>query len=558
MPRGASLLALILAVGLLSLSCTEVGPEKPFVNTPPETQITNIAPGNVTTVYFMGRDEDGTIEGYEWSFDGGPWSDVASATQFDTALVYGGPDEIHTFRVRAVDDDGARDETPAEKSWGTRDGVVTAAPETEITGGPPSGDMTGTAVLFSWAGSDMDGTVSAFLFAMDNTSAWTEVDATVTNWTYTALSEGGHTFYVKARDNMGMEDPSPAQVSFVVKDDYFVPELLQTAGPTSNGGWFVGADLPFAWAGNADHYSGVIDAYSFALDDAAIDDNLGSPSYGSYGSGWVDITARIYSSALIEAGYHSFYFSVRDAAGAISRASAESISVVPFNPTMGILEMDDVSWFLDDWGDYATDADMDDAITAGFFGGADGVPWPKTHWDVPDEGLPTPDDLAQYSTVIVYTDGGYDSADLGLTFAGYAQAGGNLMVTGYALGAFDPFLFATIHTAGPYGPSDGWIGMEGQPGTAYEGLNIPLVPGYLAAGGRSYNRVYEDSEDTEEIFAQINVTGDTRNCATIWRNPDKGNAAVVVGQSLPFLDQTVDDIKTLGDMFLGDEFGESR
>jgi hypothetical protein len=557
MPKGASFLTSLVAVGLLSVSCTEVGPEKPFVNTPPETQITGVSIGDLTTIYFAGRDDDGTIDGYQWSLDGAPWSEMTTATQLDTAMAYDAIDELHTFRVRAVDDDGAWDETPAEVCFGpSESGVYTAAPETQITGGPPSGEMTGDALLFSWTGTDIDGVVSGYLFTLDQTSGWSEVDASVTSYLYVGLSDGPHTFYVKARDDVGMEDPSPAQVSFVVKGDYFAPQLVQTAGPATKGGWFVGADLPFGWAANADHYYGVIDGYSYCLDDDTAEDDPLSPDYGAYGSGWVDETTVIYSAAEITAGYHSFYFSVRDAGGAITSAVAESVSVVNFAPTMGILEMDDLDWVP---GDYVDDADMDAQITAGFFGGADGTPWPKTHWSVEDDGLPTPDELAQYSSVIVYTDGGYESSALSLTFAGYAQAGGNLMVMGYYLGDFDPFLYETIHIDGPYGPSDGWIGMEGQPGTAYEGLTIPVIPAYLAAG-RTYNRVYapEDDPDAEEIFAQINVTGDTRNCATIWRNPDKGNAAVAVGQSMPFLDQTSDDIKTLGDMFLGDEFGESK
>ncbi len=557
MPKGASLLAWLLIAGLLAVCCTEVGPERPFLNTPPETQITGISIGAMTTIYFSGRDEDGTIDGYEWSFDGGSWSEMSSETHFETELVYESADELHTFEVRAVDDAGAVDETPAEISFGpSASGVVTAAPETEISGGPVSGEMVGTAVPFAWTGSDKDGTVSAFLFTMDNTSAWAEVDASVGGWTFTGLSEGPHTFYVKARDNLGMEDPSPAQVSFVVKDNYFVPQLLQTAGPASGGGWFVGADLPFAWAASADHYYGAIVAYSYALDDDTVDSDAASPDYGAYGSGWVDATSVIYAAADITAGSHSFYFSAKDAAGAITRAAAEAVSVVEFNPTLGILEMDDLDWIP---GDYVDDADMDAQITAGFFGGADGVPWPKTHWSVEDEGLPEPSDLAQYSTVIDYTDGGYDSAELGLTFAGYAQAGGNFMVMGYALDAFDPFLFQTLHVynASVYS-GGGWIGMTGQAGTAYEGLTINGLDAY-ATSGRSYHRVYAEDEEIEEIFAQINVDPtESRNCCTVWRNPDKGNAGIVVGQSMPFLDQTSDDIKTLGDMFLGDEFGESK
>jgi hypothetical protein len=557
MPKGASLLASFLLVGLLSVSCTEVGPEKPFVNTPPETQITGISIGDVTTIYFAGRDDDGTIDGYQWSLDGAPWSEVTSSTQLDTAMSYADLDDLHTFRVRAIDDDAAWDETPAEVSFGpSESGVYTAAPETQITGGPPSGEMTGDALLFSWTGTDIDGAVSGYLHTLDQTSAWTDVDASVTSHLYVGLSDGPHTFYVKARDDVGMEDASPAQVSFVVKGDYFAPQLQQTAGPASRGGWFVGADLPFGWAANADHYYGVIDGYSYALDSAILNNDPLSPDYGAYSSGWVDETTVIYPAAVITAGYHSFYFSARDAGGAITRAVAESLSVVVFNPSLGILEMDDLDWVP---GDYVDDADMDAQITAGFFGGADGVAWPKTHWDVSSDGLPTPDELAQYSSVVLYTDGGYPSAALGLTFAGYAQAGGNFMVMGYALDAFDSFMFQTLHVynASVYS-GGGWIGMSGQAGTAYEGLNIPVIPAYAGAG-RSYHRVYSGDDECEEIFAQVNVDpGETRNCMVIWRNPDKGNAGVVVGQSMPFLDQTVDDVKTLGDMILGDEFGESK
>jgi hypothetical protein len=160
--------------------------------------------------------------------------------------------------------------------------------------------------------------------------------------------------------------------------------------------------------------------------------------------------------------------------------------------------------------------------------------------------------------VVLYTDGGYPSAAMGLTFAGYAQAGGNFMVMGYALDAFDSFLWQTLHVynASVYS-GEGWIGMTGQEGTAYEGLTVPVIPAY-ATGGRFYHRVYSEDDECEEIFAQINVGGDTRNCLVIWRNPDKGNAGVVVGQSMPFLDQAADDVKTLGDMILGDEFGETK
>jgi PGF-CTERM protein len=88
-------------------------------------------------------------------------------------------------------------------------------PETTITSGP-SGIIDYNDVTFEWSGSD-DRTETSNLvynYTLDGVtwSEWTS-DTTVT---YNDLSDGVYTFMVKAKDEAGIEDPTPAESSFTV------------------------------------------------------------------------------------------------------------------------------------------------------------------------------------------------------------------------------------------------------------------------------------------------------------------------------------------------------
>jgi hypothetical protein len=114
----------------------------------------------------------------------------------------------HIFEVRAVDTSGNVDPTPARYTW-----TVDGAPETSINGAVDGrgksltngGNTPSDKVTFRFTGTD-NGTVARFECGLD-AAAFTSCTSPVT---YGAVSRGTHTFRVRAVDNNGFADPSPA------------------------------------------------------------------------------------------------------------------------------------------------------------------------------------------------------------------------------------------------------------------------------------------------------------------------------------------------------------
>lgn len=99
----------------------------------------------------------------------------------------------------------------------------TTPPETTITSAP-EGYNAGTSYGFAFTGTDdvSDASALEYSYSFDGGawSAWSMDTST----TITSVSEGEHTFKVKAKDLAGNVDPSPAEASFIV--DLTAPELL--------------------------------------------------------------------------------------------------------------------------------------------------------------------------------------------------------------------------------------------------------------------------------------------------------------------------------------------
>jgi hypothetical protein len=120
----------------------------------------------------------------------------------------------HTFRVRAIDQTGDVDPTPASHRWT----IDTKAPDTTITGGP-QGLTNDDAPTFTFGGSDnlaASGDLR-YSFRVDD-GAWSQFSGatSTTLGGTTGLADGPHTFSVKARDQAGNEDASPDERSFTV------------------------------------------------------------------------------------------------------------------------------------------------------------------------------------------------------------------------------------------------------------------------------------------------------------------------------------------------------
>ncbi len=128
-------------------------------------------------------------------------------------------DGAHTFDVRAIDTAGNVDATPATRTIT----VDTAAPNTTIDTAPtsPSNDNTATfAFSSSEAGSSFECRVDTAAFA-----------SCTTPFTTAALSDGTHTFEVRATDPAGNTDGTPAGRTLVI--DTAAPSTTIDSAPTS-------------------------------------------------------------------------------------------------------------------------------------------------------------------------------------------------------------------------------------------------------------------------------------------------------------------------------------
>jgi len=145
---------------------------------------------------------------FECKLDEGDYETCSSPKTY-AALDDGG----HRFRVRAVDQAGNPDASPASRKWT----VDTSPPETSIDAGPPRNSHRGSATftVSSEAG-------ATFECRLDG-HAWGECGQV------SGLSDGKHIMRARAKDRAGNVDPTPASWSWRID---LPPETTITAGPT--------------------------------------------------------------------------------------------------------------------------------------------------------------------------------------------------------------------------------------------------------------------------------------------------------------------------------------
>src|SRR5205085_9605791 len=185
-------------------------------NTAPDTAIDAhpANPSNATSpVFLFSSSETGST--FECRVDGGSWSSCSSPDTIAPALGEGS----HTFDVRATDPAGNTDASPASDTWT----VDTTAPDTSITA-HPADPSSNTAPSFSFASTE---TGSTFECRVDGGS-W----APCTNpHSLSGLTDGPHTFAVRATDAAGNTDASPATYTWTV--DTAAPDTSITSAPTN-------------------------------------------------------------------------------------------------------------------------------------------------------------------------------------------------------------------------------------------------------------------------------------------------------------------------------------
>jgi hypothetical protein len=169
-----------------------------------DTSPTNPSSSASADFTFHGDDGTGTgVASFECQLDGGGFGTCASPQSY-TSLA----DGSHTFQVRAIDNVGSVDPTPASFTWV----IDTSEPDTTITATPPNPSASANA-SFSFTGNDGGGTgVVSFECQIDGGA----FIACASPRTYTGLSDGSHTFQVRAVDMAGNADTSPASFTWVI------------------------------------------------------------------------------------------------------------------------------------------------------------------------------------------------------------------------------------------------------------------------------------------------------------------------------------------------------
>ena len=287
------------------------------------TALTNSAAATFT---FSGSDPGGSgVASFECKLDAGAFAPCSSPKELS-----GLGDGSHTFEVRAIDNAGNTDATPASFTWT----VDITAPDTQIDTHPlvfaPS-----NSASFGFSGSDTGGSGVASFECRRDSEEWA---ACGSPRSYAALAEGPHSFEVRAIDQAGNKDQSPASFTWTVDTiapttqiDTHPSALVNVATATFT---FSGADAggsgvasfeckldagAFAPCSSPRELSGLGDG-SHSFEVRAVD-NAGNTDASPASFTWsVDTTAPstqidTHPSALVKVASASFTFSGSDPGG---------------------------------------------------------------------------------------------------------------------------------------------------------------------------------------------------------------------------------------------------
>ncbi len=430
--------------------CSKQDPGNVAPNIPPETVLT-LAPAEGDTASYrvwmtwFGWDPDGVVTHYRVRWDTFDWTLTGSTdstfylSAADDTIGAAGACAYHTFLVKAIDNAGDEDPTPASVSFT----AFNEFPQTEIVS---TSGLGGPFAEFEWRGTDSDGEIAGYGYRLLARSgfAWDEIaaaDSLGPDETVAFFGPLGGAmaislrFEVWAYDDQWAADPSPATCDFYSWiDDYgqlrvasnvfstltfYTPYWSELYDATI----LSGDNLSFDW--HVDCGAGVVE-YRHAYDDTSM---------------WAQWSAAdTHFDVLPEPGQHSLYISARDSFGMLVQGKIR-LDVVETTLDGYILVVDDYDRqeHLETWG---TDADRSafyDLLVAPF---GDRYEWEPSEHTVND--APQPPDayaLAAASTVVWYADGDetvlaelfdpYGQFDIYDPLSAYVRVGGNLVLCGF-------------------------------------------------------------------------------------------------------------------------------
>jgi hypothetical protein len=256
--------------------------------TPPNTSINSVTDGNnnivannsntrsnTLTITFSATEVVTNVDHFECSIDQEEFATCTSPMTFPDLLSEGS----HTFKVRAEDNSGHEDITPATYSWT----VDTIAPTVTITSAVDSnrntisldGGTPSTSMTFTFSGSDTGVGLDGFECSIDGGT----FGACTSPAQFDNLVSGIHTLDVRAVDIVGNQGASPA--SFRWNVDATPPDVtINTAidgnnNSVTNGGNSSSTSMTFTFSGSdigigLDRFECSIDGSSFSACDTPL------------------------------------------------------------------------------------------------------------------------------------------------------------------------------------------------------------------------------------------------------------------------------------------------
>ncbi len=215
-------------------------------NIPPNTTLANIPMVNsrifaLATLHWDGEDDDGFIAGYQYRYI---TYHVGTQDSFKLDWVYTNKTSVtipfessdtlnlQTFQVRAVDDKGAPDPTPAEKKFYT---FQTVFPKTEILVPEDKEQFFAIDQITDWwqgvplsfKATDEDGEVVEYGWKIDDGDwNWTTDTSLYIDPSYFQPVEGEHKISVTSRDNTNLVDPKGDTKTVVLVKPTFDRRIL--------------------------------------------------------------------------------------------------------------------------------------------------------------------------------------------------------------------------------------------------------------------------------------------------------------------------------------------
>lgn len=239
---------------LLWMSC-ERPTEPPDPNSPPDTKLSNVPKDNDTifplaTMSWTGGDNDGYVARYQYRYvtyhmslgSGGVWTEFDSTVWKDTTgtsltVAFNSSEALNrqVFYVRAIDNTGTVDPTPATKTMFTSK----ASPPVTRVVTPVKGDTimalvaitdwwTGMTLTFSAYDQTVHGAVVDYAWSVDG-GVWhwgTDTTIAIKPEDFAAPLSGRHYIKVVSRNSTNLIDPVGDSVSFVLRVPTFEKDLL--------------------------------------------------------------------------------------------------------------------------------------------------------------------------------------------------------------------------------------------------------------------------------------------------------------------------------------------